>query len=85
MIIFGTKTFPKMKGLKKEITVCNVCGEESRWQLWRIASWFTLFFIPVFPYYIKQILICPICNSNEIKITSKNKDNLLPQIEEINN
>lgn len=29
--------------------------------LTRIMTWFTLFFIPIFPYAIKHHLTCPVC------------------------
>lgn len=40
---------------------CNHCNNEEYWVLTRIMTWFTLFFIPVFPYSIKYFLSCPIC------------------------
>lgn len=61
MIIFGwghqtTKNFgPTFKNH------CNHCNNDEYWMLARIMTWFTLFFIPVFPYSIKYFLSCPIC------------------------
>lgn len=61
MIIFGwghqtTKIFgPTFKNY------CNHCNNEEYWVLARFMTWFTLFFIPVFPYSIKYFLSCPIC------------------------
>lgn len=40
---------------------CNHCNNDEYWVLTRIMTWFTLFFIPVFPYEIKYFLSCPIC------------------------
>lgn len=40
---------------------CSHCNNDEYWVLTRIMTWFTLFFIPVFPYSIKYFLSCPIC------------------------
>ena len=40
---------------------CSHCNNEEYWILTRIMTWFTLFFIPIFPYSIKYFLSCPIC------------------------
>ena len=61
MIIFGwgfqtIKNFgPTFKRL------CDHCRNEEYWNLTRIMTWFTLFFVPIFPYEIKHFLSCPIC------------------------
>ena len=61
MIIFGwgfqtIKNFgPAFKNL------CNHCNNEQYWVLTRIMTWFTLFFIPIFPYEITYRLSCPVC------------------------
>lgn len=40
---------------------CSHCNNDEYWVLTRIMTWFTLFFIPVFPYSIKYFLSCPTC------------------------
>ena len=40
---------------------CSSCNNEEYWQLLRITTWFTLFFIPVIPYERKYFLMCPVC------------------------
>lgn|SRR3989344_8772315 len=40
---------------------CSHCNNEEYWILTRIMTWFTIFFIPIFPYSIKYFLSCPIC------------------------
>lgn len=61
MIIFGwgfqtIKNFgPVFKNL------CSHCHNEDYWVLTRIMTWFTIFFIPIFPYEIKHHLTCPVC------------------------
>jgi len=61
MIIFGwgrqkTKDYgPTFK------RVCDHCKNEDYWNLTSVSTWFTLFFIPIFPYSIKRFLTCPVC------------------------
>ena len=40
---------------------CSHCNNKEYWILNKITTWFTLFFIPIFPYSIKHFLSCPIC------------------------
>jgi len=40
---------------------CDHCNNESFFNLISISTWFTLFFIPVFPYSAQRFLNCPIC------------------------
>ena len=40
---------------------CSHCNNHEPWSLMRIQVWFTLFFIPIFPYKDEYRLICPIC------------------------
>jgi NADH pyrophosphatase NudC (nudix superfamily) len=40
-------------------------------------TWFTLFFIPVFPYSIKYFLSCPICQYG-LTLDSKQTDEIKP-------
>jgi len=42
---------------------CPNCHNEQFWVLRRIRRWFTLFFIPVFPYESTHALMCPICGA----------------------
>jgi len=46
------------------LETCQHCGNEQPWYLARVSTWFTLFFIPVFPYSVKRLYICPICQSH---------------------
>jgi hypothetical protein len=41
--------------------VCPNCGNRAEWKTLRIRSWFTLFFVPIFPYKTETISMCPIC------------------------
>lgn len=77
MIIFGwghqtTKNFgPTFKNH------CSHCNNDEYWVLTRIMTWFTLFFIPVFPYSIKYFLSCPICQYG-LTLDSKQTDEIKP-------
>ena len=65
---------------------CTSCGNEDYWQLLRITTWFTLFWIPVIPYGVKYFLMCPICEHgvylekqkyDELKILAENNSALI--------
>lgn len=62
-IIFGwgyKKTKNHGPAYKKK---CDNCHNESEYTLIEISIWFTLFFIPVFPYERHYLLMCPICGN----------------------
>ena len=40
---------------------CNRCQQSHNIQIQRNATWFTLFFIPIFPYVTNYFLRCPEC------------------------
>ncbi len=44
---------------------CLVCRRKGAWGLYRVSKWFTLFFIPIFPYETIYYLVCPYCKSYE--------------------
>ncbi len=61
MIIFGWG-FQTIKNFGPAFRkLCDHCNNEEYWILTRIMTWFTLFFIPIFPYEVKHHLACPIC------------------------
>jgi hypothetical protein len=43
--------------------MCEHCHNEAAWHLVSRSVWFTLFFIPVFPYERDHFLICPVCRT----------------------
>jgi len=61
MIIFGWghQTIKNFGPAFKQL--CSHCNNEEYWVLTRTMTWFTLFFIPIFPYSIKYFLSCPVC------------------------
>lgn len=50
--------------------VCPNCKNDEYWHLLKISTWFTLFFIPVFPYENNRLIMCPICKEG-LKIDSE--------------
>ena len=79
MIIYGTRAFNRKKGMTREGIACTECGLESCWLFAKQWSWFTLFFIPIFPYWVKTILICPACECG-IKVTKENEEEILAML-----
>lgn len=62
MIIFfgwGHRTAKSFGPVKK--VECSNCNNESDWHLQKVTTWFTLFFIPVIPYEVLYLLVCPVC------------------------
>jgi hypothetical protein len=41
--------------------VCPRCGNRAAWSSYRLRTWVTLFFIPVFPYRTVTVEVCPVC------------------------
>ena len=62
IIIFGSKTMYKNMGTVGSY-YCERCHNTSEWQFMQYRTWFTLFFIPVFPISGRhEYLQCPICS-----------------------
>lgn len=45
---------------------CGACHADTGWQLVKVTTWFTLFFIPIIPTSIKRMIICSQCNAGRI-------------------
>lgn len=73
LILYGTKHFKIVKGKTMNPYQCQQCGAEDRWQLTNVWTWFTLFFIPLFPVWKRKMLLCPNCGCG-VKIDKKNKE-----------
>ena len=61
LIIFGTKTEQKNLGIKKEMTECARCGQPVFLNNIKQSNYFTLFWIPIFPYKEEYLEVCPTC------------------------
>lgn len=73
LIIYGTKEFKRVKGRSTKYFHCQNCGMDSQWQLTNVWTWFSLYYIPLFPVWKKKMLFCPNCSCG-IKITKKNQE-----------
>ena len=67
IIFYGTKSFKKVMKQFGNYQ-CMQCNNIGPWNLVRVTTWFTLFFIPIFPFSFKYYVECPVCKSaNKIK------------------
>ncbi len=62
-IIWGSRTLTKAFGLMSQAFTCSHCNNTHYWKLMRYSRWFTLFFIPIFPFKTTYMQMCPICGS----------------------
>ena len=58
---FGKKTV-KSYGLMP-IRACGRCNNQIQYEILKVTTWFTLFFIPIIPYRTERFLVCPICHA----------------------
>jgi uncharacterized RDD family membrane protein YckC len=88
MIIFGWGRRKHKKFGPTRAHHCNNCKNDTYWDLVEVSTWFTLAFIPIFPYEIKRLLVCPICGCC-IELSSEEfkqlKNMNVSSSEEINN
>jgi len=56
---------------------CSHCNNEDYFYLKVVTTWFTLFFIPIFPYERYHFLYCPICEY-WVKLDSDQVNTLKP-------
>jgi len=74
-VIWGSRTFKMKKETSQNIVLCEECGYPTRWERFNMWHWFTFFFIPLFPFWMKKVWVCPSCECG-VKITGKNKEEL---------
>ena len=60
-IIFGTKTEQKNLGIKKEMEECVRCKQSVFHNIIKQSNYFTLFWIPIFPYKEEYLEVCSTC------------------------
>ena len=58
-ILFGTRRVRTM--LATVMLLCQTCHRPSAHAVVRLKTWFTLFFIPLFPVSITYATACPMC------------------------
>ena len=61
-IIWGSRSMDKTLGETQRTYQCQHCNNASRYRVFRRRNWFTLFWIPIFPFSSKYFVTCPICN-----------------------
>ncbi len=61
-IIWGTKGIEKHLGFSAQPYRCQHCNNTEYYKIMRVRTWFTLFWIPIFPISSKYFITCPICN-----------------------
>lgn len=59
---FGRRTIKKYGSATIGNGTCSRCHNAVQYEMIKITTWFTLFFIPLIPYNCKYCLVCPICN-----------------------
>ena len=74
MIIFGTKTSPKVIGGSKKS--CTSCKKKTVHGFVKVTEWFTLYFIPLIPVSKELLCICGACGNKE-KIEGDAKKSIL--------
>jgi len=84
-ILYGTKPFKRVIGRQHIDTICPNCQRPANWEVTRVISFFTLYFIPLVPYSIRYYLACPHCEASkkidkaaamELLSGSKNNDSM---------
>lgn len=61
-IIWGTRGMEKILGYTGQKYQCGHCNNVSQYKVFRRQKWFTLFWIPIFPFSSEYYVCCPICN-----------------------
>lgn len=79
-VVYGTHHFKRIKGHSKNSIQCNHCGKVGQWQYIHVWTWFTLFFIPLFPVFRQKMFVCPGCEWG-VKINRQNRDSIMAAIE----
>lgn len=62
IIIWGSRVMDKTLGYSGIRYQCSNCNNASQYRIFRRRKWFTLFWIPIFPFSSEYYICCPICN-----------------------
>ena len=76
MIIFGYRQ--TMRELGTLVMRCRHCGMQGWHRIYRLISWFTLFFVPVLPVWVSRVAFCGTCGL-KAKLSKAEADALLPR------
>ena len=61
-IVWGTRNTEKVLGHLQVSWECGHCGNVLHYKVVCRKTWFTIFWIPLFPVSIQHYVLCPICN-----------------------
>jgi hypothetical protein len=64
-----------MKELATVYAQCRSCGMQGWQRIYRVISWFTLFFVPVLPLFVSRKSFCGTCGRSW-KLTKDEADAL---------
>ncbi len=74
MIIFGSKTKPKVLGGIR--AACKGCKRQTEHGFVKVTEWFTLYFIPLIPLSNDLFCICGACGA-KAKIEGEHKKRIM--------
>jgi hypothetical protein len=74
MVIFGWRR--TMKELATVFAQCRSCGMQGWQRIYRVISWFTLFFLPVLPLWVARKSFCNTCG-RQWKLSKEEADALV--------
>jgi len=77
-ILFGTRGI--VKTLAMATFICNRTNQPAAHRLSKVSRWFTLFFIPVFPFSRRYVLTCAACGQSS-KLTREQADEIVARAE----
>jgi len=75
---FGKKTV-KSYGLMP-LRNCMRCSNATQYEVLKVTTWFTLFFIPIIPYRVERFLVCPICRAAQA-VTKEDFERILDMLQ----
>jgi len=59
--IFGVGKKTIKTHWEEGMTTCERCRNTRQWPLKKVTSWFTFFLIPIVPYSVQYVKVCPVC------------------------
>ena len=77
-IVIGNTHFEHFRKRTSGKIRCPNCAKDFNFILSTTSSWFTMLFIPVFPYHFRRNLECPYCGVR-LKVDKADYNNLLKE------
>lgn len=63
-ILWGGKYMISNKGQTRDRILCPRCHNNLNFIIRSKIKWFTIYFVPLFPYRFQKEIICPYCGRN---------------------